>query len=303
MRATVISLCIACALGRTASAQNANAEAEALFRQGVALMDAGQLTEACAAFDASEQRAPAVTTLFNQAACREKNGQFATAWGWYVEAERQTRGSADPTMQTLHQVAQDHAAKLEPRLSKLTINVPPKARVPGFEITRETVAVDLEEAGRPLPVDGGRYTITAHAPGYTPWKITIEIGREGDVKTIEVPILRAVTDPVIEPPSKTVPLVLAGGALVLAGVGVGFELSAESTYNQYRTVGGDSPLFDSANHKRYAAEGFAVGGIACLSVAAFLYFHHGETAPNTVRLQLAPSVDTNHAGLVIVGRF
>src|SRR5882724_2573792 len=106
-------------LGSTAHAQPAGAQAETLFRQGKDLMAKGKIAEACAAFDASQKLDPTIATLLNQAACREKNNQFATAWGLFLEAERQTRSAADPKTQQLHQVAAGKAAKLEPRLSTL----------------------------------------------------------------------------------------------------------------------------------------------------------------------------------------
>ena len=171
MRLWGITAVILSMAARAAIAQPANAEAEALFNQGVTLMDAGQLAEACAAFEGSEQRSPAITTLLNLATCRERNGQLATAWGAYVEAERETRSQSDATAQTLHTVAKDHAAKLEPRLSQLTINV--AHRVAGLTITRDAATIDESTWNRTLPVDGGNYTITAHAPGYVAWKATI----------------------------------------------------------------------------------------------------------------------------------
>src|SRR5215471_15410206 len=105
------------AFAGVARAQPSGAQAEALFREGKDLMAKGKVAEACAAFDASQKLEPEVTTLLNLAACREKNDQLATAWGLFLEAERQTRTSSDPPTQQLHQVATSHASKLEPRLS------------------------------------------------------------------------------------------------------------------------------------------------------------------------------------------
>src|SRR5436305_3826151 len=95
----------------TARAQPSGAQAETLFRQGKDLMAKGKIAEACAAFDASQKLDPTISTLLNQAACREKNEQFATAWGLFLEAERQTRTATDTATQQLHQVAATKAAK------------------------------------------------------------------------------------------------------------------------------------------------------------------------------------------------
>src|ERR1043166_9179048 len=114
---------------RIAAAQPSGAQAETLFRQGKDLMAKGKTAEACAAFDASQKLDPTISTLLNQAACREKNEQLATAWGLFLEAERQPRTASDAPPQQLHQVAASKAAKLEPRLSTLTITVSSDNRI------------------------------------------------------------------------------------------------------------------------------------------------------------------------------
>src|SRR5688500_6916501 len=97
-----------------AHAQSSTAQAETLFRQGKDLMTQGKIAEACAAFDASQKLDPTIVTLLNQASCREKNGQLATAWGLFLEAERQSRSATDDAGRQLHRVATGHAAKIEP---------------------------------------------------------------------------------------------------------------------------------------------------------------------------------------------
>src|SRR5512147_2936876 len=86
-----------------AHAQSSTAQAETLFRQGKDLIAHGKIAEACAAFDASQKLDPTIATLLNQAACREKNGQLATAWGLFLDAERQSRAAADEATRQLHQ--------------------------------------------------------------------------------------------------------------------------------------------------------------------------------------------------------
>src|SRR5689334_15756470 len=100
-------------------------------------MAAGKYAEACSAFEQSQKLEPAIATLLNLAGCREKVGQIATAWGLFLDAERQTRGASDAANQQLHDVARDKAAKLEPRVSKLTINVPKAVQIDGLEILRD----------------------------------------------------------------------------------------------------------------------------------------------------------------------
>jgi len=174
------------AAGPRARAQSTSAQAQSLFDEGRKLLQAGKLTEACAAFDASQKLDPAVTTLLNLADCREQNRQLATAWGTFVDANRLARSSGNDK---LAKVATNHARKLEPRLSKLTIAVAADRQVPGLEVLRGTEPVNPASWNHALPIDGGTYTLTARAPGRSPWTITRTIKPESDNQTIEVPRL------------------------------------------------------------------------------------------------------------------
>jgi hypothetical protein len=158
-----------------------------LFRNGKRLLKQGKVAEACASFDASQKLDPTVSTLLNQANCRERNNQLATAWGLFLDAERDTRSAADDAGRVLHQVAVDHAEKLEPRLSTLEIRVSAEARPAGLEIRRDNEVVDPAAWNQQLPVDGGTYKITARAKGVPDWSMTVTVGVEKDAKVIEIP--------------------------------------------------------------------------------------------------------------------
>lgn len=315
---------------RIADAQPSGAQAETLFREGKDLMAKGKIAEACAAFDASQKLDPTIATLLNQAACREKNDQLATAWGLFLEAERQTRTASDAATQQLHQVAASHAARLEPRLSTLTITVPADNRVAGLEVLRGGDPVDPGAWNRALPVDGGTYRITARAPGNAAWSSTITIASERDAKAIEIPRLKAAA---LEPPrvdraaappsdagpaahdaavdqprSRLVPLALGGAALGLAGGALGFELWAQSIYSKSKAEADDAQqtsLWHSANTRRYVGEAMAVASLACAGVAVWLYLRPADESPaaQTAGVQLAPMVGGDRAGLVVSGRY
>jgi hypothetical protein len=297
-------------------AQPATGEAEALFDEGIRLSDAGNYAEACAAFDASQRLESALNTLLNQADCREKNNQLATAWSLFLEAERQARSATDAPTRELHELAVQRSASLQPKLSMLTISVPAASRVPGLVITRDGDPVDAGAWGRALPVDGGTHTVVARAPDFAEWSGTINVAVQKDNQSIEVPALHAAPAQVVakpaapidtrhveQPTSKVVPIVLGSAAVILGATAIGFELSAESTYDASKREPDDTKqnsLYDSANHKRYTAEGLGVAGLGCLGVAAWWYFTHrhatdsGPTitpvpTPNAVGLQLGLS--------------
>jgi tetratricopeptide (TPR) repeat protein len=192
----------------TAYGQAAAAQAEALFRQGRELMAAGNVAEACSAFEESQKLDPAVTTLLNLGGCREKLGQIATAWGLFLDAARQTRAATDAAGQKLHGVAQARVDKLEPRVSKLTIHVAAPAKLDGLQITRGAEPIAAGLWNRALPIDGGTYTIAARAPGQPAWSTEVKVAAEADSQTVEVPDLRTLPRPVDKP---VAPPVVAGG--------------------------------------------------------------------------------------------
>jgi len=309
----------------SANAQSAGAQAEALFRQGRQLLEAGKTTEACSAFAESQRLDPANTTLVNLAACREKNGQVATAWGLFLEVERQTRDSAKATDHQMHTVAVDHAKKLEPRVSKLTINVPQTNAVDGLEVSRGTDRIDAAMWNRALPIDGGTYTIVAKAPGSSAWTTQITIGNEGDTKSVDVPDLRSLPRDITPKPSPTVPpptaatpppapvvqtsashtpaIITGAASVALLGAAVGFELWGESKYNSAKTTSNQSQrdsLESAANTRRYAAEGFAVAGLVGAGVTTWLLLRgHAEEPAREASLQWAPT----GTGFVVKGVF
>ncbi len=305
-----------------AHAEPAGAQAETLFRQGRDLMAANKLAEACSAFEESQKLEAAVTTLINLAGCREKLGQLATAWGLFLDAERETRSASDASSRQLHDVAADRAKKLEPRVSKLAINVPQQSQVDGLEITRGKDRIDSVMWNRALPIDGGTYTITARGPGSSPWSTEVTVGAEGDTKTVDIPDLRnlardlapkpdkpSVPSIVAPPPpseahpSKLVPIVVGIGAVAALGGGLAFELSGSSTYNDAKAEMTDQArrdsLENSANKKRYIAESLAVVGIAGAGVAVWLFLRHPHETHATARVELVPT----GTGLALTGSY
>lgn len=324
-RAVILSL-LWCA---AASAQPAGAQAEMLFRQGRELLAAGKVAEACTAFEESQRLDPATTTLLNLAACREKNGQLATAWGLFLEAERQTRGSDNKAQLKLHDVAADRAKKLEPRVSKLSVNVPQASTVDGLEVTRGTDRIDAAMWNRALPIDGGTYTISAKAPGSGTWSTQVTVATEGDTKTVDIPDLKSLPRDLTAapPPASTtapapvapapvaphpsagshgshVPAIAVGAASVaLLGAGLGFELWGESKYDDAKAATVQTQrdsLESAANTRRYAAEGLAVAGVAGAGVAVWLFLRsHGEHAPRESRIEIVPTA----TGFLVQGRY
>jgi hypothetical protein len=312
---SVLAVALVAAATSPAVAQPASASAEQLFRDGKKLMGEGRTAEACTAFDGSYRKDPLVSTLLNLADCREKNHQYASAWGHFLDADRMTRNDLAQAM--LNQTAHDRAAKLEGRLSFLIINVPDESRVDGLVVTRNDVAVDPAEWNRKSPVDGGSYTVEAKAPGHEPWSTTVRIGDELDRQSVDVPRFK----PLATPAGGDEEDVPAGGgtwsgkrkaALGLGAVGLGagvaavvLELGARSTHDDSKAEPDDArqeELYDQANSKRLYAQiaaGVAVAGVA---TAAVLWFTGKPTAAEQAAM-FRPVIGRDRLGLAFTGHF
>jgi hypothetical protein len=301
MTRSVWVLCLVVMMTASAAAQPAQVQAEALFRQGKELMAAKKFGEACAAFESSFKLDANVSTLLNHADCREKNGQLVTAWGLFLDAERQTRTASDAAGKQLNTTAKARAIKLEPKLSKLSINVAADRQVAGLEILRGTEKVEAPAWNHPLPVDGGTYKIVARAPSYTEWSTSVTIKTESDTRTIDVPKLEpaavatTTTPPTTTTPTTTpdrppppretprkrslvVPLVLGGAAIALGVTAFAVSRSGDSIYDDAKHEPDDAKqeaLWKSANKRRYAAIGLAAGAVGCLGAAIVVYLRGG----------------------------
>src|SRR5215470_3965724 len=126
-RFAVRVLCATMALmsfGARAGAQSTSdkAAAEALFDQGRAAMQDGDFGKACGLLERSQHIDPGVGTLLYLAECYEKSNRTASAWATFREAA----DAADRAKESVRaRTGRDRAARLEPFLSRLTIQVAP----------------------------------------------------------------------------------------------------------------------------------------------------------------------------------
>src|ERR1700677_4816556 len=142
MRASSVLAVAALSLGTLAPgrafAQDASnqAAAQALFEQARQLMADGKFAEACPKLVESERLDPGAGTLQNLWHCYEKNGQTASAWVTFKDAAAaaDVKHRADWSSR-----ARERAQALEPTLSRLTIEVPPDARISGLQVRRDGV--------------------------------------------------------------------------------------------------------------------------------------------------------------------
>jgi hypothetical protein len=296
VRAAIAAAIVCVAMTGTARAQSA--EAEALFNDADKLMTDGKLGAACDAFEASNRIEARAGTLIRLGDCREKNGQLASAWSAYKDALTRVK---DPKKREL---AVAGVARIEPRLSFLTVSVPDESRVDGLAILKNGKELDPALWNRAIPVDGGAYKITGRAPGHEDWSTDVTVPVEGGKTTVDVPKFKELTKLVDPVPGEVVDkhadlaqpegggtftgkrqLAVGVGAAGIVAIGIGavMGMGAKSAQDDAYALCPDpaAPCAHAAeaNDKiqsgkskaLYANVGYGVG-IAALAGAAFLWF-------------------------------
>jgi hypothetical protein len=188
--ACLLSTLSAASVARAQISAEEKATAEAVFEEGMRLIKQGNFAEACPKFEMSQRVDPAVGTMLYLAECYEKTNRTASAWAMFREAGSlaETSGQTE-RMKT----AQARAARLEPRLSWLTIEVAKDALVPGLQIRRNAVPVSTELSGTATPVDPGEVVVDASAPGRLPYSTKVRVAVKARV-TVAIPALQASPD-------------------------------------------------------------------------------------------------------------
>jgi hypothetical protein len=311
-----------------ANAANA-AAAQALFDEGVRLMEARRFGEACPKLAASETLDPGAGTLLDLGTCYEKNGQTASAWATYEEAEGAARRAGhDDWADRAHA----HVVELEPRLARVSIVV---RGAPGTKVTRDGVDVEASSLGVPIPLDPVAHEIRASAPGKIDWSTRVQLATEGTTQTVEVPPLKDAPAPVGQPlfnepalpvvpmhgfwtAEHAVAITVAAAGLVALGVGSGLAVAAKSKYDD--AVAHDCPghgtqctpagVQEGSSARGLAADAtgvFVVGGVAVAAGALLLFAPWDRHAPppasasRSVSLRVVPDLAPGRGSLGVVG--
>lgn len=193
-------------LSPSVAAAGDKALAETLFQDGRKLLDAGKYDAACLKFEASQRQDPSPGTLLNLGKCNEARGKTASAWANYKEAEALARNMSRAEQEA---VANERAAALEPKLSRLEIKAPPTP-IDGLTVKRGGVLMSVDALGTPSPVDPGEHEIEASAPGYKTWKSKVVVGKEADSASVQIPELEKGEEPATAPVPAPAPAAPAG---------------------------------------------------------------------------------------------
>lgn len=139
------------------------AAAEALFDEGTELMQKQRFAEACGKFEASNAIDPGLGVKLWLADCYDRVGRTASAWGLFSEAAAIAHQSSQAERERL---ANERAADLEQRLSKLELRPPAGGLPDGSSVTLNGTTIPAASVGSALPVDPGDEVIVVRAPGF-----------------------------------------------------------------------------------------------------------------------------------------
>jgi hypothetical protein len=318
-----------------APAQNDKAAAEALFDQGVRLMKQNSFSEACPKLEESERIDPAVGTSLYLGECYERIGKTASAWAAFREAASlaNNMGQSDRA-----RVASSRAQDLEPRLSRLSIELAPDvARIAGVVVRRGNYRVEPSLYGTPLPVDPGEYNVEVSAPGYETWTAPIKVESGGASASVRVPGLVKRAEDATPPPAaqtpagqpvdlslkaqaippakhglttgQTVGLVVGGVGVLGLGLGTYFGVRAISKNSDAEGFCNDDNLCAqqgldlTAKAKKDATASniaFAAGG-ALVALGGVVFLSSGSSSSE--RVALVPLLGPRSAAASISGRF
>jgi hypothetical protein len=260
-----------------AQAQTDSAAARALFAEGRSLMDDERYAEACPKFEESLRLDHGMGTQFNLAHCWEKVGRTASAWALFLDVAAAARASNQPKREA---VARERAAVLEPKLTRLRIQVSDPA--PDTKVERDGHDVGKAAWGTGVPVDPGTHVVRVTAPGKNAWSDDVNVPASSRTFTVAVPALEdvAIEQPPAEPepiPTRSAPVeadvtsrvggsngqkvtawVVGGVGLAAAAVGTIFAIESRSDNSaalelchESTAVPGDETCPDPAEQERH----------------------------------------------------
>jgi len=310
------------------------ATAEALFREGRALMDAGNYASACPKLEESYAQDPATGTLLALGICQERSGLTASAWATFSDAAARAKrdGRADR-----ERAAREHMTALEPKLARLTIQVDPSlAGLAGFSVKRDGREVGAGAWGASVPIDPGEHVVEATAPGRRPFNTKLTVPAQPVAQTVQIPALELApqenaggetaktANPEPTPsdaqgtrnakPLRLPGMIIGGVGLVTLGVSGIFALRASSlnseskedghcdAQNQCDEIGG-AKRDDAKTAANVATVTVLAGGaLTALGVTLFLLQPRSSQARAT-RVEALPLVGRDEAGMALRGTF
>src|SRR4051812_46966665 len=255
--------------------------AEALFREGRAASDAGDLATACSKFAQSYRLDPAPGTLLNLGDCEERRGKLASAW----ETFNRLYDTLAPT-DDRRTLARGRSDAIAARLARVRITLA-KESPADARVLRDGTPLDPAALGTLVPIDPGAHVLVVHVPDHVDKKIDIKLA-EGEKRDVTLEAGPLVPPVVVAPPppehhglgtQRIVGLVIAGGGVLALGGGFvtgGIALSTESRSQKHCTgsVCSDQAgidLHETAKTEALVADIVLGVGVVALAVGAVLF--------------------------------
>lgn len=297
-----------------------SAEAEELFKQGRAALEAKDYVTACTKLAESNRLERAVGTLISLAQCEEAQGKLASARQHWQEAA----DFADALQDRLQRgpAARQKFTDLDKRVPRLTVKRAPAAP-PGTTVKRDEVVLTSASFGSPLPVDPGKHVLVVSAEQHEPRSFEVTLA-EGESKEIEVepgaelpppppPITERVTPAATNDGAsmRTAAYVVGGAGIVGLGIGTIFGLQASSKWSSAKDgckidacgpgSQAQSDKDDAASAGTISTIAFVVGGAALATGVVLLVVSppSSTTGSSSAGVRVVPGL----GGLSAVGRF
>jgi hypothetical protein len=191
-------------LGRAAVAEDHEADAERLFREGQRLLEERRYAEACPKFEQAYGKDRQLGTLLNLAFCHKEQGALWYAWLEFREAEVKATelGRSDR-----RDFARQRLLELDRLLPRVVVDGSP--RVALTEVLVEDRKVWEAERGAPFAAEQGLRKFVFRARGKKPVTALINVGGAGKVQHVAVPEM---ADASPDPPPAPPPAALAPAA-------------------------------------------------------------------------------------------
>lgn len=171
-----------------ARAQDREADAERLFREGQKLLEERRFGEACPKFEAAYKKDGQLGTLINLAFCHKEQGAIWYAWLEFRAAEVK---AAELGRSDRKEFAKKSLVDLEKQLLRAVVDNP--RGLPLSEVLVEDRVVPEAERGVPFAVEGGKRKITFRAKGKRPAVVLVNVTRSDRPQRLEVPEMEDLT--------------------------------------------------------------------------------------------------------------
>lgn len=193
----MVSLSAPVALAEPDGAQKAMANQ--LFDDAEKLIAVDRAAEACAKYAESQRLDPQLGTLLHLGACYERIGKTASAWAAFKDSADMAARRKDER----EGAARERIADLEPKLSRLTIDVARDAPAT-IEVKKDGEPLGAAAWGSPVPIDPGPHVITARSAGYKDWQMTIDVPAGASAARVSIPKLELLQAQPLSPPAASV---------------------------------------------------------------------------------------------------